>query len=424
MHILYSLLWYCLLPFLFIRLYWRGRLAPAYRQRWNERLAYRYGGEPLAGCVWFHAVSVGEFMAAAPLIDAVMTRHPDTPILITTTTPTGSARVQERFGDRVHHVYCPWELPGALRRFMRHFNPRLAVIMETELWPNLTRIAEQHNCRLLLANGRLSANSYRGYAKLRALVQPLLQRFDCLSVQTAGDAKHFLQLGADPQAVVVNGSIKFDLSLSDALRDDASALRHPLGERPVWIAASTHPEEEAKVLAAQQQLLTTHPDALLIWVPRHPERFDAVAQQVQSAHLSLARRSQRDAVTRDTCIYLADTMGELLLLYGVADVALVGGSLDAALGGHNLLEPAAWEKPVLSGIHLKNFMAIADLLEAAGGLQKVESAQQLGVLLGRLLDDAATRQMLGEKAASVVAANRGALARLITQVDALWPKEL
>lgn len=421
MPLVYSALWYALLPFLLLRLYWRGRLAPAYRQRWAERLAYGYTQPPLDGCVWLHAVSVGEFMAAAPLIEILIERHPDTPFLVTTTTPTGSARVAARLGDRVHHVYCPWELPGALQRFMRHFKPRLGIIMETELWPNLSRIATQHHCKLILANGRLSENSFRGYARLATLTRPLVRRFTALSVQTAVERERFIRLGADAAKVFENGSIKFDLDISLELKLLAAEQRSLIGARPVWIAASTHPAEEATVLAAHQRLLKQQPDALLIWVPRHPERFDAVANLATKTGLQLARRSQAQAIAASTQVYLGDTMGELLLLYGVADVALVAGSLDASLGGHNLLEPAAWGKAIIAGNHLTNFTAIAALLTAANALDQVADATELADKLVELLSDAALRRLRGAAAGQVIAANRGAQDRLVTLIESHWP---
>ena len=249
MRLLYSLLWYALLPLLFARLWWRGRRAPAYRRRWRERLALGLGRGRLRGSVWIHAVSVGETLAAAPLIEALLARHPDTPLVVTTTTPTGSERVQALFGDRVTHVYCPWELPAAYRRFWRAFDPRLVVILETELWPNLCAAAKAHGARLLLMNGRLSENSYRGYRRLPKLVRPMLARFDLLAVQTRAEADRFQALGADPERIRVNGSVKFDLTLDDSLRDQAAALRQRFAARPVWIAASTHPGEDEPVLA-------------------------------------------------------------------------------------------------------------------------------------------------------------------------------
>ena len=420
MRLLYSSLWYALLPLLFARLWWRGRRAPAYRRRWRERLALGLGRGRLRGSVWIHAVSVGETLAAAPLIEALLARHPDTPLVVTTTTPTGSERVQALFGGRVTHVYCPWELPAAYRRFWRAFDPRLVVILETELWPNLCAAAKAHGARLLLMNGRLSENSYRGYRRLPKLVRPMLARFDLLAVQTRAEADRFQALGADPERIRVNGSVKFDLTLDDSLRDQAAALRQRFAARPVWIAASTHPGEDEPVLAAHRRLLERHPDALLMLVPRHPERFDEVAGLAARHGMTVARRSRGDQVDASVNLYLADTMGELLMLFGAADVAFVGGSL-VPVGGHNLLEPAAWGVPVLTGPRLHNFTAIADLLDRAGALSRVTDEDVLASRVGALLDDAGERRRLGEAAAAVVAANRGALQRGVAICSSLWP---
>ena len=420
MRALYTLFWYLSLPLLFLRLWWRGRRAPAYRQRWRERLALGYRRGTLSGSVWVHAVSVGETLAAAPLIEGLLAAHPDTPLVVTTTTPTGSERVRALFGDRVTHVYCPWELPGAYRRFLNAFDPRLVVILETELWPNLCAAAKARGAKLLLMNGRLSEKSYRGYSKLPRLVRPMLARFDTLAVQTEAEARRYEALGASRSQLVVNGSVKFDLTLDDAVRDRASALRTPWGGRPVWIAASTHPGEDEIVLAAHRRLREVRPEALLILVPRHPERFDDVAGLVRRAGLGLARRSREEAVDDGVGVYLADTMGELLMLFGAADLAFVGGSL-VPVGGHNLLEPAAWGLPVLTGPHLHNFTAIAALLDEAGALTVVPDEEQLATALAALYDDAGECRRRGEAAAGVVAANRGALQRGLNICASLWP---
>ena len=420
MRALYTLFWYLSLPLLFLRLWWRGRRAPAYRQRWRERLALGYRRGTLSGSVWVHAVSVGETLAAAPLIEGLLAAHPDTPLVVTTTTPTGSERVRALFGDRVTHVYCPWELPGAYRRFLNAFDPRLVVILETELWPNLCAATKARGAKLLLMNGRLSEKSYRGYSKLPRLVRPMLARFDTLAVQTEAEARRYEALGASRSQLVVNGSVKFDLTLDDAVRDRASALRTPWGGRPVWIAASTHPGEDEIVLAAHRRLREVRPEALLILVPRHPERFDDVAGLVRRAGLGLARRSREEAVDDGVGVYLADTMGELLMLFGAADLAFVGGSL-VPVGGHNLLEPAAWGLPVLTGPHLHNFTAIAALLDEAGALTVVPDEEQLATALAALYDDAGECRRRGEAAAGVVAANRGALQRGLNICASLWP---
>ncbi len=417
----YSILWYLLLPLLFARLWWRGRRAPAYRRRWAERLGF-YGVKPLPGCVWVHAVSVGETLAAAPMIEALLKKYPHMPLLITTTTPTGSERVQALFGKRVHHVYAPWELPGAVARLFNHFNPHLVLLLETELWPNIVATAHKRDVPVMLINGRLSARSAKGYGKLPALVRPMLQAFTTLAVQTRADAERFEALGASPKQLVVTGSVKFDIAVSDAQRAAARHWRAQVA-RPVWIAASTHPGEDELVLAAHRQILARTPQALLLLVPRHPERFDSVAALIQATGFTLARRSQLATPAADTQVYLCDSMGELMQLFGFADVAFVGGSL-VDVGGHNLLEPSAWSLPVLSGPYVHNFEAIAALLTDAGGLVTVNDTDQLGRSVGLLLGNAAQCRKHGEAANAVLTAHQGALQRVLSLVSAAWPSVL
>lgn len=421
MRILYSGLWYALMPALFLRLWWRGRRAPAYRARWRERLALGLPRQP-GPTVWVHAVSVGETLAAAPMIRELLARHPATPLVVTTTTPTGSEQVQKLFGDQVLHVYCPWDTPDALARFFRAFRPALVVILETELWPNLVAAAAARKVPVWLVNGRLSERSFRGYDRLRALVRPMLQRFAGLMVQTEAEAQRFVQLGAPAERIEVTGSVKFDLLLDDDLRTRAATLREQWGARPVWIAASTHPGEEEQVLAAHQQLRAQLPDALLVLVPRHPERFDQIAEQIERAGLTRVRRSTGQPVTPQTAVYLGDTMGELLMLFGACDVAFVGGSL-VTLGGHNLLEPAAWGRPVLSGPNRFNFERIAELLEESAALITVTDAPSLATAVAGLLSDADSRTRQGEAARAVVAAHGGALARVLARLARVWPSD-
>lgn len=419
MRILYTLLWYLLLPALALRLWWRGRRAPEYRRRWGERLGW-YRRRRVRGSVWIHAVSVGETLAAAPLVRRLLEDFPDTPLVITTTTPTGSEQVRRLFGDRVVHVYCPWDLPGPLARFFRAFDPRLVLVMETELWPNMLAAAARRSVPVMLVNGRLSQKSHRNYARLRPLVRPMMASLHRLLVQTEAEARRFRDLGAREDAVRVTGSIKFDLDLDEALRQRAEELRTRLGERPLWLAASTHPGEDEAVLRAHGAVRRVHGDALLMLVPRHPERFDTVADQVGAAGLSLARRSREQWPEADTAVYLADTMGELLMLFGTCDLAFVGGSL-VPVGGHNLLEPAAWEKPVLTGPHLHNFERIAALLEEAGGLSPVADEHELAERVTELLSLPEKRKEQGRAAATVVEAHRGALGRVVEEVGVAWP---
>ncbi len=419
MRLLYTLLWYLLLPVLFARLGWRGRRAPDYRRRWGERLALGLRPLRLHASVWIHAVSVGEVLAAAPLIRMLLERYPATPLVITTTTPTGSERVRALFGDRVTHAYCPWDLPDALGRFHRAFNPRLVLVMETELWPNLVASAYKRAVPVLLVNGRLSLSSYLGYARLPALTEPMMGALARVLSQTEDEAARFRHLGAD--AVEVTGNIKFDLSLSDTLRDQAAGLRSSFGQRPVWIAASTHEGEDQAVLEAHGWIRQTRPDALLVLVPRHPERFDDVSALIQEYGFGCVRRST-GADTGNAGVFLADTMGELLMLLGTADAAFVGGSL-VPVGGHNLLEPAAWRLPVLSGPHWHNFEHVARLLEHAGALTSVSNAEELGRSITGLLCNEAERERQGAAGAAVVAEHRGALQRVVSSVASFWPTE-
>lgn len=418
MRVLYTLVWYLLIPLVLLYFFWRGRRAPAYRQRWRERFGCHGGAVP--GSVWIHAASVGEVVAAAPLIEALLQRYPNTPLVVTTTTPTGSERVQALFGGRVRHGYWPWDVPGALRRFWRAYAPTLVILLEMELWPNLVAEARRRGVPVVLANGRLSAGSHRGYARCRALVRPMLAAFEALAVQTPEDAARLIDLGAEPARVAVTGNIKFDMTLDDSLRARAAALRQSLGARPIWIAASTHPGEDEIVLAAHEQLRARHPTALLVLVPRHPERFAAVATLARERGHVVVVRSSGDLPGVDTSVYLADTMGELLMLYGVADIAFVGGSL-VPVGGHNLLEPALWQLPILSGPVLHNFTQVAALLDDAGALQRVAGEQALADALTELVGAEAIRRERGQAAAQVVAAHRGALGRLMAVLVPHWP---
>lgn len=410
---LYTLIFHLILPFVLLRIWLRGRKAPAYRQRVGERLgcglpALRPGG------IWVHAVSVGESIAAAPMVRALLEQYPDLPLTVTCMTPTGSERIRALFGERVQHCYLPWDLPWAAARFLDAAQPRLAIIMETELWPNHVDQCARRGIPLVLANARLSARSARGYARFRKLTAPMLAQLSWLAVQTEAEAERFRQLGARPEAVSVTGSIKFDLQIDPELIERASALRQEWGasQRPLWIAASTHAGEDEIILAAHRQLLQSHPDALLLLVPRHPERFASVYALCQREGFSCLLRSDGRAPLASEQVLVGDSMGELLFLYALADVAFVGGSL-VPNGGHNLLEPAALGLPVISGPHLFNFLDIAAMLRDAGALAEVDDAATLAAQVTALLADAAARQQMGQAGRQVLAANQGALQRLL-----------
>lgn len=419
MRILYTFCFYCLLHVVLLRLWWRGRRAPEYRLRWAERFGFFAPVAP--GGIWVHAVSLGETIAALPLIKALQSRYPERLITVTTTTPTGSARVRAALGDSVHHVYAPYDLPDCLGRFLRRVQPALCLIMETELWPNTLAACRRQGVPVMLVNARLSERSARGYARFEGLTRGMLGALRGIAAQTEADAERFARLGAVPEQLTVTGSIKFDVALDSALIEQAAALREALGApRPVVIAASTHRGEDEIILAAFASMRARLPDALLMLVPRHPERFDEVAALIEQHGLNCARRSALQRVDADTSVYLGDTLGELLLLYGAADVAFVGGSL-VEVGGHNLLEPAALGVPLLSGPYLHNFADISRILQQAGALQLVHDQAQLAEAALRWLTEAKARRQAGEAGRAVVEANRGALERLLTVIGHVLP---
>lgn len=409
---LYSLLWSLLLPLLLIRLLWRSWRIPAYRERWLERLGY-YAEPPDPAPIWIHAVSVGEVQAAQPLIRHLLGRQPQPQVLVTTTTPTGARRLGELFGERVRHLYSPVDLTPVIRRFLQQVQPRLALILETELWPNWLAACAAQDIPVLLVNARLSARSAAGYQRVQPLTRHSLARLTAIAAQTPADAQRFMTLGAAETQVRVTGSLKFDQRLPASLLDQAEVLRRAWGcNRPVWVAASTHEGEEDVLLVAQARLRERLPGVLLVLVPRHPERFERVAALVAKRSLRLARRSLDQVCDRHTDVYLGDTMGELASLIAAADVAFIGGSLVPA-GGHNVLEAAAVGVPVLVGPHVFNFLDITQLLIDRQAACQVSSVEALTACLTLWLSDAAERARMGENGRLTVEANRGALERLL-----------
>lgn len=412
---LYTLILYLIAPVVLARLYVRSLRAPAYRHRIGERFGRI---EPVAGggAIWIHAVSVGETQAALPLIRALRERVPQRPIVVTTTTPTGSDRVRESLGSDVTHYYLPYDLPGALRRFMNAVRPLLLVIMETEIWPNLFHACAARHVALVLANARLSPASVRGYARFRPLVARTLSRATLICAQSDVDAERFRALGARADRVCALGSIKFDLRIPPAAISEGAAVRRLLGnDRHVWIAASTHEGEEAEVLKAYERVRERVADCLLILVPRHPERFDSVAELCASHGWRTVRRSG-GASPVGCDIYLGDSMGELMMLFAVSDVAFVGGSL-VPIGGHNILEPAALGRPVQFGPYTFSAEEAADRLLQAGGGIRIRDARELAESTVELLLDPERRAQMGSAAHQTVQANRGALQRLLNALD-------
>lgn len=416
MLLIYTALLYVAAPVVFALTAWRGIRDPAYR----DRLWERFGLTTLRGdgsTIWVHAVSVGEVQAAAPLIRALHQRHPRRTLIVTTTTPTGAQRVRALFPDTVQHAYLPYDLPGAVNRFLDRVRPRQAIVMETEVWPNLYRACARRGIPIVLASARLSEKSVRRYRRFAGVFGPALRGL-VIGAQTQTDAQRFIAIGAHPSRVHVTGNIKFDIEVPAQVPADGAALRSSaFAGRKVWVAGSTHAGEEDQVLEAHRRVLKVHADALLILVPRHPNRFDQVRAWLDDSSMRFVSRSRQESPNAGSEVLLADTLGELLLFYAAADVAFVGGSL-VPIGGHNLLEPAALAKPILTGPHNANGQDIAQLLVADGAAQEVHSAEELAAAVAKLFAHPGRRREMGEKAQAIVASNRGALARAMALIDA------
>lgn len=416
---LYSVALYLLAPITVYHLIWRGLRQPAYFLRWQERYAL-YGDRPPLRTLWVHAVSVGEVNAAVPLVNALRRARPDLRLLVTTITPTGSDRVHAAWGDAVEHVYVPYDLPGAVGRFLAHYRPHAALIMETELWPSLLFGCRDHGIPAVILNARLSERSLRGYRVLAPLVARALRTVRTVAAQSHADGERFIRLGARPEQVMEVGNLKFDVAVPDHLAEFAAQCRRRAGARPVWIAASTHEDEEPAVIAIHRRLRARFPDLLLLWAPRHPERFRVVADTARAAGWSVSTRSRQQWPGEGDAVFVVDTLGELMSFYACADVAFVGGSLQA-IGGHNLLEPAATGTAIVTGPHLHNFVEIAQRLEAAGALRVVPDADGVREALAELLGDAQARERMTTAGRALVETGRGALARTMELLQPLLP---
>ncbi len=422
MRFFYTAFFYFAIPFILLRLLWRARAAPEYAKRWAERFGFfsQLESTGLASrkkVIWLHAVSVGEFMAALPLIKQLQA-DPELQFVVTTTTPTGSARVHAALGNRVFHVYAPYDLPDAIARFIERTRPTLLLIMETELWPNILAACAQHKIPSILVNGRMSEKSARGYRKFSRLVYPMLQNLTLGLVQNKSDGARFNELGLPIKSTHITGNIKFDLTLSDELRLQAAELKHVWssgGRRLIWIAASTHQGEDEIILDAFAQVKFRVKNMLLVVVPRHPERFASVENLAVSRGFNVKKRTaeQLDDATE---IVIGDTMGELLLMLGASDIAFVGGSL-VPNGGHNFIEPAAWQLPLLSGTHIFNFAEVGHLLQASGALTLVNNANELAEQVCLLAGSNTERIRRGMAGLHVVNQNRGALLKTIVHIQ-------
>ncbi len=416
MRTFYSCLFYLLTPFILVRLIWRSIKAPSYRYRWSERFGF-YNQQFAQNVIWFHAVSVGEAEALFPLAKHIQQHYPNVALLITTTTPTGSARVKAVMKESVAHVYLPYDIPCAVSRFMQCFRPKMAVIMETEIWPNLFNYCGKHEIPLYIINARLSQKSTKGYQRFSALITPALAQVKSIAAQTQDDANRFIAIGARADSVKVLGNIKFDVEVPDEIIEQGLRLKADVfGSRFVWLIASTHKDEENLFLEIYKDIKQKVPGLLLVIAPRHPERFNEVKKLCEQYQLTAVTRTSGEACHQHTDVYLADTMGELKMFYAASDVAFVGGSMVPG-GGHNILEAATVGTPVLFGPYMMNFKEIAEgVLQQDAAIQCWNKNEIIRAIMA-LHTDSAYRQSLAEKGRAFVRQNQGAITGIFDLLD-------
>jgi len=422
---LYNLLIRCAVPFVYAAILWRALRDRHYRRGLSERLGF---GRPLpASSIWLHAVSLGEMSAAAPLARALRLRFPEIPLVLTTATPAGRARAEALFEGEADIRYLPYDTPGSVRRFLERTRPCAAIIMETELWPNLLRECERRGIPVLLASARLSSRSVSRYQRFAGLFAGVFGKNLLIAAQSAEDAARFKSIGVPAEQTFVAGNVKFDLTMDPGIVDAGRAQRASYADmRPVWIAGSTHAGEEEQLLDAHASLLESSPNAVLLLAPRHRDRFAAVADLLARRGVRFARRSrslsgeEAPRLSSDTPVLLVDTLGELATLYASADVAFVGGSL-APVGGHNLLEPASLGLAVLTGPSHFNAEEIAQSLLVRGAALEVNSAEDLAAALQKLLAEPETRARMGIIGKEIIAANRGSVVRLVALIEPWLP---
>lgn len=421
---LYTLLHYLTLPAIMLRLLWRSRYTIAYRKRWSERFGYIKRVTETDASIWIHAVSMGEANAAIPLIKELIVRYPQYTIVVTTTTPTGSAQIIRHLKDEVIHVYAPYDVPWMVNRFLRRSRAKLCIIMETEIWPNILQCCRAQNIPIFLANARLSERSKLRYQLIANLTKYMLRSYSMVSAQGLLDGERLLSLGLDPKRLMVSGNIKFDVQFPADINRQGLNLRKEWNaeERPVFIAASTHEGEESIILDALDLIRQKIPNVLLVLVPRHPDRFSKVEKLCKDRGERLVLRSLNQIPTDEISIMLGDTMGELLLLYAASDIAFVGGSL-VPVGGHNLIEPAAIGLPVLTGPQLHNFTEISRLLQTAGTAQVVSDAKSLASSVNALFSAAELREKMSIRSREVIAANSGALEKHLEWIEKNFPPQ-
>ena len=415
---LYSLLLYLLTPLVLMYLFFRGLRSRDYLSRWSERFGF-FDPPGQTGGIVVHAVSMGEVNAASTLVRELARRYPDEPLCLTTFTPTGSDRVRVLFGSTLFHVYVPLDLPGAVRRFFDRVRPRMLVILETEIWPNLYHEASARGIPILVANARISDRSIGSYRRFHRLIAPALAQVSMIGAQSAQDAARLAEIGAGEEQLSVTGNLKFDVNLPASLSEEGDAIRTAWGtHRLVLLAGSTHEGDEIPVLNAFSRILGDFPDALLVLVPRHPERFGRAAQAVRNKGLSIALRSAGPSCSADTQCFLIDTMGELLRYYSACDIAFVGGTFEN-LGGHNLLEPAALGKPILVGPHTYNSVDITQQLLACGAALQLGGEAEFEQAVRSLFNEPERRDRMGRAGIELVKSGQGAVERTLLMVDQL-----
>ena len=418
MRFFYSLLITLLIPFVLLYFAFRGLRDRAYLNRLGERFGF-LPKNVKAGGILVHAASVGEFNAASPLIRALLKTYPGRSITVTSLTPTGSERVQSELGDKISHCYIPLDLPGAVSRFLSRLQPQLIIVMETEIWPNLYLQAQRLNIPLMMANARLSQRSVSRFQRMPGFVKDVLQAVDWIGAQSTDDQNRLTGCGADPQAVELTGNLKFDLATPASLNEQSAALRSRWNSsRPVLVAGSTHEADESVVIPAFVDLLKNLPNALLILVPRYPERFARATQLANAAGLRTELHSQGEACSEQAQCFVIDTIGELMTYYACGDVAFVGGSFGDQ-GGHNALEPAALGKPVLLGPNMENAREIASQLLQRDAARRITNQQDFQQTAEQILTDGVLRDSMGQAGRDLVEQNKGALDLTLKAVEKL-----
>lgn len=414
---IYNVAMYLIQPIIWMKLLWRSIREPAYLKRWAERYGYCHGKVLPKGII-LHSVSVGETLAAIPLIQVLRQHYPLLPITVTTTTPTGSERVQTILSKYVHHVYFPYDLKNTVNRFLNILQPKLIIIMETEIWPNFIKESYCRNIPILIINARLSHRSVNNYKKVHCFIMNVIRSITLIAVQSNNDKLRFLSLGANKKQLTIIGNLKFDISITPKLHNQILSLHHQWKiNRFIWIATSTHQGEEILLLEAHRKLLITFPNLLFIIVPRHPKRFEIVRNIVIKHGFSYILRSSKTIPLDSTQVMIGDTMGELMLLYGIATLAFIGGSLVKHGGGHNPLEAAVHGIPILIGPYTLNFYDIYQKLKISNGLIIVKNISSLVNTIITLLNNKNYRLYYGYNALKVLNQNKGVSQRLLKLIE-------